>query len=117
MKIPAGKRSAHQQKCVNFVTALTRIDDEWLKRCEIVLNLAMSPGQTENRWKDASPEEKRIATDAAKFKLTHQASHEYSTRQEISGPEGSSLMAIASGEDVYEMLVKIRDAERLQPDE
>ena len=110
MSIPAGKRSTYQQKCVTFLTALRRVDDEWVKRCEIVLNLAMSPAAGD-KWKTASAEEKRLAVQAATFKLTHQANHEYSTRQEITGAEGGPLDVMASGSDVYEKLLAIRSAE------
>ena len=111
LSIPAGKRTPYQQKCVTFFTALRRVDSEWVKRCEIVLNLAMSPASGD-RWQHASAEEKRLAVQAATFKLTHQASHDYSTRSEISGPDGGPMEVQASGGDVYEQLVRIKEAER-----
>ena len=85
LSIPAGKRTPYQQKCVTFFTALRRVDSEWVKR---------------------------LAVQAATFKLTHQASHDYSTRSEISGPDGGPMEVQASGGDVYEQLVRIKEAER-----
>src|ERR1035438_661651 len=76
----ANKRDAMDVKCLEFLRALERVDSEWIKRCELVLDLSMSSGQNAQAWKNASNEERRLATKTAMWKLSHQAPGEYSTQ-------------------------------------
>ena len=109
----ANKRTAHEQKCIEFSVRLSKVDQEWIRRCETVLALAMTPAQNSQAWKDASTEEKRIATETAKWKLSHQASDEYNTkeRQEITGKDGGAIEIDTSGMDVFNILLEVHAKE------
>jgi hypothetical protein len=109
---PVGKRSAHEQKCVTFVTALSRVDDEWLRRCEVVLNFAMTPGQNATTWANASIEERRLAVETARWKAQHQAPGDYSTRTEITGAEGGPVDVDVTGMDVFDIMLKARTVDQ-----
>ena len=94
---PASKRSAFDQRCVEFLTAHDKRATEWIVRSETVVNLAQSPGNSTAAWDRATPEQQRLAFDASKFKLTHLAPDEYSTKtkSELSGPDGGPLQISA----------------------
>lgn len=116
--VPANKRTTEQQKYVEFVRSLERVDNEWIVRCETVLNLSMTPGQNSQAWRNASIEERRLATETAKWKLSHQAPSEYSTqvRTEITGAEGGPVEIDPTGMDVWKMLVDAKAYEDAQED-
>lgn len=110
---PISKRTPHEQKCVTFVTALEKIDSEWLRRCEIVLNFSLSPGQNKKTWEDATQAERSEATATAKWKLSHQAPEEYSTqtRTELTGADGGPVEIDPTGMDVFNILLKVKKYE------
>lgn len=90
---PASQRNAFDNKCIDFLIASEQADDEWVRRCETVLQMSMSPAQNEAKWASASSDDKDRAARVAMFKLTHQAPDEYSTKTstELSGPDGGPL--------------------------
>lgn len=110
LSTPANKRTPMDVKCLEFLKELEQIDNEWLRRCEIVLNLSMAPGQSRKTWDEATPEERREATATAKWKLSHQASTDYSTqaRTELTGQNGGPVLSASmTGEqfaDAMELL-------------
>jgi hypothetical protein len=115
--IPASKRTPMEQKCVEFLRALERVDNEWIMRCEMVLNFSMTPGQNAQAWKNASNEDRRLANDTAKWKLSHQAPGEYSTqtRTELTGKDSGPVdLALANGEDVFKILLDAKAYEDAQ---
>jgi transposase len=106
-KMAAGKRSVHDQNCLAFLRRHEKVDQEWMVRCETVLNLAMGVGTGAASWHAASFEEKRLAVETAKFKLTHQAAGEYSTRTttELTGADGGAVdVELSGGLDVWHIL-------------
>ena len=107
-KIPS-KRDAFDNKCLQFLSAYEMAGDEWVRRCEVVLAFAMGPGSGMARWSVASDADKDRAERTAKFKLTHQASDEYSTKTntELTGKDcGPVDVSIANGEDVFKVLLE-----------
>lgn len=110
MSKPASKRDQMDVKCLEFLRALEKIDSEWIRRCEVVLNLSMSAGTDRKTWDNATPDERREATATAKWKLSHQASTDYSTqaRTELTGQNGGPILSASmTGEqfaDAMELL-------------
>ena len=90
---PASKRDDMDVKCLEFLTESEKIGHEWIRRCEIILALSMSPGDSRAIWAEAGPDERREATATAKWKLSHQAANEYSTqnRTELTGADGGPI--------------------------
>ena len=115
--IAACKRTLQDKKCLEFLRALEKVDAEWLMRCEMVLGLSMTPGQSSQAWRNSSMEERRLATDTAKWKLSHQAPRDYSTqtRTEFTGRDrGPVDVSIANGEDVFKILLEAQAIEDAQ---
>jgi hypothetical protein len=111
-KVPAGKRTAHDQNCLNFLRRHEKVDHEWLMRCETVLNLALKVGSGAKAWDEATIEERRLAVETAKFKATHQAPGEYSTRTQLTGGDGGAIdVELSGGLDVWQIL---KDAEAFE---
>ena len=110
-------RDAFDNKCLEFLAAKERAEDEWIRRCETVLQMSMRPGSSNDLWDQATDADKDRAVSTAKFKLTHQAPDEYSTKttSELTGKDGAPLsMAVTNGDDVFKVLleaVAIEDAE------
>jgi len=107
------KRNAFDNKCISFLTESKIVEDEWVRRCETVLAFALESGSGKERWNNASDADRALATSTAKFKLTHQASDEYSTKSatEVSGPNGGSIDISLSGEDVFKVLLEAKAVE------
>ena len=101
------------QRCCQFVTALDKIDQEWIRRCELVLKLTMAPGDNEAAWKVATQAERNEAAATAKWKLSHQAPSEYSAqvRTEITGADRGPLEIDSTGMDVFNILLKVKKYE------
>jgi hypothetical protein len=116
--VPVNKRTADQQKYVEFVRSLERVDNEWIVRCEVVLNLTMSPGESRQAWEAATPEERREAATTARWKLSHQAPNEYSTqnRTELTGANGGpiDLDSDAMGMEILTALREVKAYEDAQ---
>ena len=110
LSMPASKRDAFDVKCLEFLVALDKIDNEWIRRCEVILSLTMTPGKSEAAWKAATQAERNEAAATAKWKLSHQAPDEYSTqsRTEISGADGGPLEIDSTGMDVFNILLKAK---------
>ena len=94
----AGKRTPHEQKCADLFLRIKKTDSEWLRRCETINTMAMSPGQSEAKWNAASDDDRRLAAQTARWKLAHQAPDEYSemVRSEVSGPDGGPVEITAT---------------------
>lgn len=108
------------QKCVEFFKSLERVEDEWTRRCEMILTLTMLPGQNETTWRKASIEDRREAASTAKWKLSNQAPEEYSTktRAELSGKDGESIDVELSAEKAWEILNAIQSGKPFEvPDD
>lgn len=114
-QLPAGKRSAHDKNCVEFLQQHTRVDNEWIHRCETVLRLAMIVSEDPALWELIPIEDKRLAVETAKFKLTHRAASEYSTsaQLQVTGADGGPLdVNVANGQDVFRILLEAEARER-----
>jgi hypothetical protein len=107
------KRNAFDNKCIAFLAASAVVEDEWLRRCETVLAFALESGSGKERWNNASDADRALATSTAKFKLTHQASDEYSTKSatELTGKDGGPVDIALSGEDVFKVLLEAKAVE------
>ena len=108
------KRNAFDNKCIEFVTQSHIVEDEWLRRCETVLAFALEAGSGKERWVKASDADRALAASTARFKLTHQASDEYSTKttNELTGKDGGSIdLTLSSGEDVFKVLLEAQAVE------
>ena len=107
-KVAAGKRSAHDQLCVEFLREHTKVDHEEIMRCETILNLSMGLGTGADAWQAASDAEKDRAVSTAKFKLTHRYPGEYSTRAglELTGPDGGPIDLALDAEAVFAKMLK-----------
>jgi hypothetical protein len=105
------------QKCVEFLRALERVDNEWIMRCEMVLNFSMTPGQNAQAWKSASNEDRRLAAETAKWKLSHQAPSEYSTQTRT---ELTNAPAYDGGDptgmDVFKVMLEVQAYDEAQDD-
>ena len=110
--IAASKRTPFEQKCLEFLRAHDQVESEWLFRSEMVFNLAQAPGENNRSWAEASIEERRLAFEAAKFKATHQAPDEYSTktRTELTGKDGGPVEVDVDGGDIIAMLREVKGA-------
>ena len=103
------QRNAFDVKCIAFLSAYEVVDSEWVRRCETVLAFALEAGSGKERWNKASDSDKALATSTARFKLTHQASDEYSTKTstELTGKDGGPVdLTISNGEDVFKVLLE-----------
>lgn len=111
VSIPDKKRTAFQQKCVTFSALADLVDDEWVQRCETVLHLAMTPAQDSATWRQAASDDKDRAVSVAKWKLAHQASDEYNTkeRSEVSGPDGAPINIDVEAGEVFARLLRARE--------
>ena len=110
---PANKRTPLEQKCVEFVNRLDKVDQEWLRRCETVMALAMTPGQSLEAWRNASDTDRDRAVKTAMWKASHQAPEDYSTqtRTELTGAEGGPVEVSVSAADVFQALKDAKAAE------
>lgn len=106
----AAKRTRHEQNQLDFYLRIKKIDSEWLRRCEIVNELALSPGQSQVKWHEASDDDRRLAAQTARWKLAHQAPDEYSAmvRSEVSGPDGGPVEITAT--ELAALIAKATDA-------
>jgi hypothetical protein len=103
------KRTAFDVKCLDFLAACEKSEDEWIRRCETVLAFSMDPGSSKEKWDNASDADKDRAATTVKFKLTHQLPDEYSTKTstELTGANGGPVdLTIANGEDVFKVLLE-----------
>ena len=98
---------------MEFVNRLDKVDQEWLRRCETVMALAMTPGQSLEAWRNASDTDRDRAVKTAMWKASHQAPEDYSTqtRTELTGAEGGPVEVSVSAADVFQALKDAKAAE------
>jgi hypothetical protein len=112
--IPSGKRSGTEQKFVNFVTALEKALAEANVLAQKTVNTLMGIP-----LENATDNDKTLALRAAQFHLTHRDPENYSTstKTTLEAAEGSSAVVMASGMDVFEMLLKVKQHQDAQDDD
>jgi hypothetical protein len=99
--IPESKRTAAQNRYVNFLGEVEQAQSVWLVRAQTVMfGFLVLP-------ENPTADEKKFAMDSAKFLLTHRDPTNYSirTQTEVTGKDGGPVELATDVEAIFEIML------------
>lgn len=104
LELPQGRRNPTQRKYADFVGRLDKSLAEANFRAQATIHALMTQDV-----RSVTPEQQRIALQAAQFFLTHRDNANYTTRTktEVSGVDGAAIEVDLSAERAWERMVEL----------